>query len=56
MDMLPELGAIIGYGQAGFVFDVEGQPYPMMAPSSGNISITSSPRYLRLWEPNFCVD
>ncbi len=26
MDMLPELGAIIGYGQAGFVFDVEGQP------------------------------
>ena len=26
MDMLPELGPIIGYGQAGFVFDVEGQP------------------------------
>ena len=25
MDMLPELGPIIGYGQAGFVFDVEGQ-------------------------------
>ena len=26
MDMLPELGSIIGYGQAGFVFDVKDEP------------------------------
>jgi|TARA_R110000824_G_C15212538_1_gene676760 hypothetical protein len=26
MDMLPKVGPIIGYGQAGFVFDVEGSP------------------------------